>query len=99
MTLEDGTFEIQLFGTTTGEFQVDGIATTVGTETQLISRIETTFMLGIETTTAVGTYDGTFSHEMITADGYEGIVIYCEVGTNETHMAGTTTGDTQFVGT
>jgi hypothetical protein len=46
-----------------------------------------------------GTYDGTSDHETITADGDDPISITAELGNDETHETGTTTGDEKLDGT
>jgi hypothetical protein len=56
------------------------------------------FELGTEPMTAVGTYDGTLLYEMMTAPGYELMVMMKVLGTYETQVAGTTTGLFQLVG-
>lgn len=60
----------------TGETQFVGIMTVDGALTHDDTATEIMFVVGIETMTAVGTYDGTFSHEIITADGSDAIVMY-----------------------
>jgi hypothetical protein len=56
-------------------------------------------VLGRLTITAVGTLVGTAVHGTTTTDGYPGTVTTTEFGNDETNLAGTTTGDDQYVGT
>jgi hypothetical protein len=74
ITKVDGMFSTYEIGTTTGEVQSDGSLTVDGAETYELTGITTTFELGTEAITRVGTYDGTFSHEITTADGDPGMV-------------------------
>jgi len=74
-TTDDGKFEAQLTGTTTGELQVEGIETEFGTNTTDETGKLTTAELGTEAMTLVGTEFGTLVHATITTDGEEAIVI------------------------
>jgi hypothetical protein len=79
-------------GTATGDDQADGKAMIDGNE-----RIVTA-VLGTDWMTELGTYDGTLVEATITADGDEPIEMTYELGSDETHEAGTTTGDEKLDG-
>jgi hypothetical protein len=66
ITNELGTVSTHVNGTITGDDHVDGTPTDNGTETHELEATGTTNVLGTDTITAVGTLDGTSSHEMIT---------------------------------
>jgi hypothetical protein len=100
MTSEAGKLETNETGTTTGETQVDGTVTIVGTLDGATLKAETTIaVVGTEAITDDGTESGTLVHETITADGDEAMVTTTELGKFETHETGTTTGDVQVAGT
>lgn len=61
-------------GITTGLDHKVGTRTVDGATTKEVTATETIFELGIDATTTVGTNVGTFSYEMTTIDGYDGIV-------------------------
>jgi predicted nucleic acid-binding Zn-ribbon protein len=73
--------------------------TEAGTETNDETGTKTTALDGTTEINENETDDGTFSHEMITADGDEAIVIKKLDGTDETSVSGTTTGETHDDGT
>jgi len=67
--------------------------------TKTVSGTLTTAVDGIETNTLSGTLLGTFEYSTTTADGWLEIETTWDPGNDETHEAGTTTGDDQCAGT
>jgi hypothetical protein len=86
-------------GTTTGDDQVLGTATVVGTKTNDETGTVTTNELGTETTTLDGTDDGTLDEAMIAIDGDEAIMMNDDDDNDETSETGKTTGDDHVDGT
>jgi hypothetical protein len=74
MTCADGNDETAEAATTTGELQVDGIATVAGTKTNELTATDETLELGIETTTVVGTELGTLDQATMATDGLDATI-------------------------
>jgi hypothetical protein len=89
LTVNDETTEA---GTTTNDDHDDGALTVDGNVTY------ETAVLGTDWMTELGTYDGTLVEATITADGEAPIEMTYELGSDETHEAGTTTGDEKLDG-
>jgi hypothetical protein len=76
-----------MWQTTTGDDQTDGMVTDDG------KVMKVTALDGIDWITLDGTYDGTLVDATITAEIDDPISTIWDDGSDETHVAGTTTGD------
>jgi hypothetical protein len=98
-TDDTGIYETIEAGTTTGDSNVDGIVTIVGTVTHDVAGMVSTLEDGIDTIMVDYTQSGTAVHGTTITDGDDETKATDETGISVNNVAGTTTGDSNVDGT